>query len=180
MASIKEKDNAHWTAELEQLLPRPCRHRPFVCDGFPDQQEVIVIGENPATVTATDCWTFWDGQTGFNRASFMETYRAKRPTLRGTRARMERMLEVHSLRVLETNVAANEKIDGAGSNATDNGAVLSFLLENSPSHRAVIVHGEKGQRGRSKASYKDTHTSSIANTYHAWDMTNWTNCAAIG
>ena len=104
-----------------------------------------MVGENPATETATDWWTFWDEQKGFNRASFMETYRAKRPTLRGTRARMERMLEVHGLCVLETNVAANEKIDGAGSNATDNGAVLSFLLENNPGHRAVIVHGEKAK-----------------------------------
>ena len=122
------------------LLPRPCFQRPFVCDGFPEDQEVIVIGENPATETNVDWWKYWNDELGFDRVAFMLDYKKLR-NISGTRARLERMRTVHGLRVLETNVASNEKLDGAGNDAIDNTALLGMLLDGRP----TIVHGRKAE-----------------------------------
>ena len=34
----------NWTQILKAVIPSPCYERPFVCDGFPDTCEVLVIG----------------------------------------------------------------------------------------------------------------------------------------
>ena len=127
---------------LDRILPRPCHTRPFICEGFPDQQDVVVVGENPATQMDADWWEYWRPHGGFDRNRFMEDYRKRRPVLRGTRARLERMKVEHGLRVLETNIA-NERIDGAGRNPTDNAWLLRLVVgQDIP----VIVHGKKAQR----------------------------------
>ena len=50
----------NWTQMLKAVIPSPCYERPFVCDGFPDTCEVLVIGENPATplIAWGDCGLF--------------------------------------------------------------------------------------------------------------------------
>ncbi|MEX0286282.1 MAG: hypothetical protein AB3N23_16870 [Paracoccaceae bacterium] len=136
----------------QSLLPRPCYQRPFVCDGFPELQDVIVIGENPATETQTDWWTYWSDQTGFDRKRFMDDYRRIKP-VRGTRARLERMRTIYGLRVLETNVASNERLEGAGRDAIDNTRLLACLLEERP----VIVQGEKARDRLSELGLLPSH-----------------------
>jgi hypothetical protein len=42
------------SSEIHTLITKRCHERPFVCDGFPEDCNVIVIGENPATQLTTD------------------------------------------------------------------------------------------------------------------------------
>ncbi|MGX9350086.1 hypothetical protein ACS3QZ_02685 [Shimia sp. W99] len=142
--------------DWKELLPRPCYQRPFVCDGFPQDQDVIVIGENPATVMDADWWGYWDETSGFDRARFMADYARKR-SISGTRARLERMRTVHGLKVLEANVASNEKIDGAGSGAIDNSALLRVLLDSRP----TIIHGRKAATALDRLGLRPDHAIEV-------------------
>src|SRR5215475_3894200 len=41
------EEKSQWAGELHELIPKPCRDRPFVCRGLPEMCDVVVVGENP-------------------------------------------------------------------------------------------------------------------------------------
>ena len=126
---------------LHSVIPKPCDSRPFVCDGRPESCNVIVIGENPATIMNTDWWTFWNDETGFNFVKFQEKYEEARGKKRitNTRLRLNRLRQA-GLLCLETNVFVNEGLGGHGSTAPSVDLLPTFI-DKLPQLRGVIAHG---------------------------------------
>lgn len=134
-----------WTTILKEVIPSPCYdQRPFVCDGFPDTCEVIVIGENPATKTNIDWWTWWKDDTGFDYKSFMESYNSERDKPSSTRRRLDR-IRSKGINCVETNAYSNEQSGGV-SQSIENYAVLDVLMKNMPLLKGIIAHGKKAQQ----------------------------------
>ena len=52
--------------QLADLLGRPSRARPFVCEGSPLDCEIFIVGFNPATEMG-DFWQFWRTGYGFDK-----------------------------------------------------------------------------------------------------------------
>ena len=130
-----------WTTILKEVIPSPCYgQRPFVCDGFPDTCEVIVIGENPATKTNIDWWTWWKDDTGFDYKAFMESYNSERAKPSDTRRSLDR-IRSNGINCVETNVYSNEQSGGV-SRSIKNYDVLNLLLRNMPLLKGVIAHGK--------------------------------------
>jgi hypothetical protein len=140
-----------WTALLEEVIPSPCNDRPFVCDGDPEASKVMVIGENPATPTDKDWWSYWDIKTGFNYKDFKTDYdkekeaKEKNPN-NGVRGRFNHIRD-KGVKCIETNVYRNENPDGAGKNKIKNTDLLKCLISNNENLRLIIVHGVKAQKG---------------------------------
>lgn len=134
----------NWTQILKAVIPSPCYERPFVCDGFPDTSEVLVIGENPATRLTVDWWSFWEDTTGFDYNHFLGVYQAERTKagknpVSHTRLRLNRMQD-NGLNCIETNAFRTEGIDSTKHDIS-NRAVLEVLLSNMPLLKAIIAHG---------------------------------------
>ena len=135
----------NWTQILREVIPSPCDERPFVCDGFPDTCEIVVVGDNPATPLTTDWWSFWSDASGFDYNHFLEVYQAernrvgKRP-LSSTRLRLNRIRD-KGLNCIETNAFGNEGSDGTRHNIS-NYDLLKVLLSNMPLLKGIIAHGK--------------------------------------
>ena len=133
----------NWNSLLEDMVPRPCHDRPFVCEGFPSDSNLIVIGENPATPMTEDWWNYWSPNSGFNYEKFVADYRNQRAALgkkiSNTRRRLNRIRE-NGLRCVETNAFRNERLDGKG-DGTLNYDMLNVLIEHMPKLTAVLAHG---------------------------------------
>ena len=135
----------NWTQILKAVIPSPCYERPFVCDGFPDTCEVLVIGNNPATRLTVDWWSFWKDTSGFDYKHFLEMYWdertkvGKRP-VSATRLRLKRIRD-KGLNCIETNVSSNEGSDGI-KDKISNHDVLKVLLNKMPSLKGIIAHGK--------------------------------------
>ena len=135
----------NWTQTLRKVIPSPCDERPFVCDGFPDTCEVIVIGDNPATRLTTDWWSFWSDTSGFDYNHFLEVYQTERDKagkgqVSNTRRRLDR-IRANGLNCIETNTFRNEGSDGTRYNVS-NYDVLKILLSNMPLLKGIIAHGK--------------------------------------
>ncbi len=137
----------NWNSMLSATIPTPCYERPFVCDGFPSESQVIVIGENPATPLSVDWWTFWNPETGFDYQSFLNHYLKERSRIgKGTsptRMRLNRFRE-NGVSCVETNSFRNEKPDGVGVGSPNFG-VLNLLISNMPKLWGVVAHGKVAQ-----------------------------------
>ena len=135
----------NWTQILKAVIPSPCYERPFVCDGFPDTCEVLVIGDNPATRLTVDRWSFWTDTSGFDYEHFLEVYKTerhkagKRSKLSPTRWHLKRIRD-KGLNCIETNAFRNEGSDGTRHDIS-NHAVLEVLLNNMPLLKGIIAHG---------------------------------------
>ena len=135
----------NWTQILKAVIPSPCYERPFVCDGFPDTCEVLVIGDNPATRLTVDWWSFWKDTSGFDYKHFLEMYWDKRTKVgkrpvSATRLRLNRIRD-NGLNCIETNAFRNEGSDGTRHDIS-NHAVLEVLLNNMPLLKGIIAHGK--------------------------------------
>ena len=87
-----------FTNELKQIVDTSRRgQRPFVCDGYPSECHVMIIGTNPATFLNTDWWYFWKSGYGFDYNLFVRKYKdtRKKPGKSPTRQRLDRI--PHSL-----------------------------------------------------------------------------------
>ena len=130
---------------IHELLPMPCHERPFVCDGFPEDCTVIVIGENPATELTTDWWSFWSDHKGFDLRKFESVYETERRSkgerpVSNTRKRLNWLRE-HGLHCLETNAFSNEGL-GGHKGGVSNAELLSAFLKGLPRLKGVIAHGK--------------------------------------
>lgn len=134
----------NWTSILKSAVPTPCFDRPFVCEGFPSESTVLVIGENPATELGMDWWEFWDRKTGFNYPAFLDCYMERRSSLGNrmgnTRRRLQRF-RYNQVKCVESNVHQNERPGGAGG-GTSNANIIRLLMQNMPRLRAIVAHGK--------------------------------------
>jgi hypothetical protein len=154
-----------FASKLRELLPAPCRDRPFECDGLPQACDVMLIGENPATDLDEDWWLHWSDTEGCNKKTTDDAYLAAR------RARLERKraeghmraklispthsrtalldarLRAGGSRLLVTNVYRNGHPKGAGPECVSNLDILRLLFVHMPRLAVVIVHGGKAWAG---------------------------------
>lgn len=139
---------------LADIIGRPTRLRPFVCEGSPLACRVFIVGLNPASPMKSGFWDFWKADVGFDKAAWMEAYtaeRASRPLKPGksrrnkisrSRAIIEHILsELGLTRCLETNIyaAATEEFSELPAHLRDTNA-FDFLLE-AIRPDVIIVHG---------------------------------------
>ena len=154
----------NWTQILKPLIPRPCYHRPFVCEGLPDASQVIVIGNNPATPLDIDWRCFWDELAGFNHVRFLEYYLAKR---NGKESRTRQLLDRfrrNGFKSIDTNAFSNEGSGKQKSATICNRVVLQTLIHNMPCLKGIFAHG-----GEAKKVLKTLQVPShviIYETYH--------------
>ena len=148
---------ADWNSLLDTTLSSPCFDRPFVCEGFPSESQVIVIGENPATPMSVDWWTYWSRETGFNYEKFLAAYKTERSKIgkriSHTKLRLDRIRE-GGVRCVETNVFQNENPNGAGT-GSPNFEILNLLILYMPKLRAIVAHGKKAEEFLKQANVPD-------------------------
>jgi hypothetical protein len=142
-------DAVNWTKALENVIPVPCFERPFICSGFPDSCDVVVLGGNPVTPLGVDWWSFWTDSRGFDYQGFLAFYRNRRlrrkeNPLSQSRLRIHRLRE-NGMSCLEVNLFRSER-PGAEARGLCCRTVLGFLLPNMPLIKAFIVHGDEAQR----------------------------------
>ena len=144
-------DTTNWTAQLKQIVGRPpYGERPFVCDGYPIECHIVIIGTNPATPLNMDWWDCWIPDYGFDYNLFMCKYKAKRGEPGATRRRLmgitERLREVR-LKCIETNVYRRETKSEKQlwaydvANRRPNDEVLHLLIEGLQPPKAIVPHG---------------------------------------
>lgn len=102
------------------------------------------MGENPATDTRVDWWSYWSDSAGFNFSAWTTHYEQARQR-RGKNPKSPTRLRLHKLaalgvRCLETNVFFNERLGGAGQGAS-NADLLALVFATLPNIKFVIAHG---------------------------------------
>lgn len=155
-----------FTNELKQIVDtsRP-GERPFVCDGYPNECHVMIVGTNPATPLDMQWRDFWKSDYGFDYNLFVCKYteiRAKigrRYPLSKTRQQLIRIsscLHDVELKCIETNVyareAKNEKClcKFPEDERYPNDEVLDFLIKGLQPPKALIPHGQKAYKWLAK------------------------------
>ncbi len=109
-----------WATQLRYVVGSPLYgQRPFVCDGYPTESHVLIIGTNPATTLNMDWWDWWNSDRGFDYDLFMSRYinarrRMRKSLLGTTRRRFIRISDTLqskfrlNLKSIETNVYRRE------------------------------------------------------------------------
>lgn len=148
-----------WTATLEEILDRPplLGQRPFVCDGYPDECHVMIIGTNPATPLEMDWWDCWIPDYGFDYNLFMSRYiNTRRKLGRSPLGRTRRILTRFAadclgalrLKGIETNVYRREAWSEGDlwrhepADRYPNDDVLYLLMAALQPPKAIIPHGD--------------------------------------
>ena len=110
-------DTIDWATQLRHIVGSPLYGgRPFVCDGYPTESHLLIIGTNPATPLNMD---WWISERGFDYDLCMSRYinarRRMRKSLPGTTQR--RFIRITdtlqskfrlNLKSIETNVYHRE------------------------------------------------------------------------
>jgi hypothetical protein len=145
--------------ELQKYLASdPCL-RPFICEGSPFDCQLFIVGINPATILSKPFMTYWQPGYGFDKATWMEDYKAERSrqrsasgkrrrnALSNTRRVIEWVTEaVYPIRCLETNIISNptpslkelkEEVDEGKTDIS----ILEWLIEKIHP-KAVLIHGK--------------------------------------
>jgi hypothetical protein len=65
--------NQNFKEQLEGLMQTDSSLRPFVCDGFPMECKIFIVGINPATKMETSFGDYY-GETGFNKSKWLKDY----------------------------------------------------------------------------------------------------------
>jgi hypothetical protein len=130
--------------ELEALIGRPTRLRPFVCDGSPFECKVFIVGFNAATEIPVSFWKHWHPGFGFCKQAWFADYLKHRD---GRVSNTRRVIDlavaaVKSTSCLETNlyaVATPRATDLARESRTTK--IFEFLLR-AIRPEVVVVHGK--------------------------------------
>ena len=150
----------HWTQTLKEVIFTPCRcMRPFVCDGYPDSCQVLVVGQDAATALPDDWWSFWDPECGFKETCFESAYLKHRDRLKCANLVKERQSDTRrkflnritnnlkpQLKSIETNASM-----GGDLRWNSNQEVIKVLLKGMDNLQAIIAYGKKAHKlvGRS-------------------------------
>ena len=131
----------NFAARLKLLIGDPCSGRPFVCTGSPLACRVFIVGQNPVRET-TNFWRYWSDDDGMNRAAWRERYLAKN-ALSPTRKRIERLADLISAPVLETNIWCVEAGSGKHLTRADRSTAVFEMLLEQIRPAVVVAHGSK-------------------------------------
>ena len=124
---------SRWTKILKEVLPirTCCDRRPFICNGFPEDCDIFIIGNNPAKRVQANWWDYWNEETGFDMEGYNRVY--------GDPSRTSKYIErfgENGLTYLKTNVFSSE-----GSDKISNKEVIKVLLCNTPNLKGIFAHG---------------------------------------
>jgi hypothetical protein len=127
--------------QLTRIIGKPSKQRPFVCQGFPSNCSVWIVGYNAATCGG-DWWRFWSSENGFALASWRSDYDARRKA-RGkgpsaTRLRIDRFRAAIP-NILETNIFATPSTNMANMPTSNTDAFDLLLATFKPD--TIIAHG---------------------------------------
>ncbi len=128
-------------SRLAEIIGRPSKQRPFVCQGEPFSCSVWLVGYNAAT-TGGDWWRFWSADGGFDLVSWRRDYDAERMS-RGkgpsaTRRRIDR-IKASVPDVLETNIFATPSTEMANMPKSNTDAFDYLLSTCKP--KVIVAHG---------------------------------------
>ncbi len=148
-----------WATQLRHIVGSPLYgQRPFVCEGYPTESHVLIIGTNPATPLNMDWWDWWNSERGFDYDLFMSRYinarrRMRKSLLGATRRRFIRITDTLqskfrlNLKTIESNVyrreaRSEEQLWGyKESDRYPNNEVLHLLISGLQMPKVVIPHG---------------------------------------
>jgi len=138
--------NSEFKTELQKIVGKPTSLRPFVCDGYPLECEIFIVGINPATSINSDFWDFWKDDK-FDKTKWLENYLEERKDKRSKMSLTRRKIEYltnnvfYERKCLETNVysSATPNLKSL-SNDLRNTDIFSFLLK-SIKPKAIFIHG---------------------------------------
>lgn len=122
----------NWTSLLQNAIPPHCYYCPFTCrNGFPDADDVIIIGQKEATNLDRNWWDWWNTESGFDYERFRAYYLDYRRTIG------KRRMESDTRRCLN-------RIHDSGINAVNTNAcypeVIKLLIDNM-TPKAIVAHG---------------------------------------
>ena len=171
-----------WTGELRNTLPAEMTlQRPFVCEGFPHESTVLIVGENPGRqLPGSHWWNWWDESIGFNFEKFLIEYlNFKNGRVYGTRRNLNFLRNNCGIRAVESNVYRNEKPAGAGCNTqrVSNDEVLSLLIEGMPNLTHIVVHGDKAKIAIPTVLLGDKRTIYVKHLSRGWSYNRLTELA---
>lgn len=131
---------------LAAIIGRPSKQRPFVCDGFPSDCAVWIVGNNAAT-KGGDWWQYWSSDGGFDLSAWRKDYDAERKK-RGkgpspTRRRID-LFKASVPDLLETNIFSTPSPKMADMPRSSTEAFDLLLATFKP--RVIIAHGEKSKK----------------------------------
>ncbi len=164
--------NQKFEFKLKSVIGESTDLRPFVCDGFPMECEIFIVGYNPATEMSQSFWEFWNSDTGFNKTAWFEAYkreridrplkpgRTRRNLISPTRQRIEWITEFASpIKCLETNIysKATEKAKDL-SIIDQEDEVFKFLLQEIRP-KVMLLHGLKTLEHLRKIAHLQTELS---------------------
>lgn len=120
--------------------------RPFVCDGFPWDCEIFLVGHNPKTDTTF--WPFWSALSGFDKTGWLNEYKRCHRTYSTTRRRLEIVGDaLKPLRVLEANLAPvrSDEFSDLPPDSKRDRDLFDYLLS-VVSPRLIVVYGSESRR----------------------------------
>jgi hypothetical protein len=135
---------------LVQLCKQYAQARPFVCEGLPYDQQVMLVGYNPATLMDTPFLEFWNSHRGFDRRAWQAHYQHERQGKTGlskTRALINRLNQHYSsYGVLETNLYAHPSASKKQLQHQNRYTDFLQLLLNSYTPRVMVVYSADARR----------------------------------
>lgn len=150
-----------FAAGLAELIGRPSRLRPFVCDGSPLECRVFIVGHNPATASDRDFWEDW-GPDGFDKEGWMEAYvkeranrplkpgKSYRPSISSSRRVIDQVVAAAGMPILETNIYAGPSPDMRSLRERDI-APFHYLVETIKPD-LLVTHGKEAKEAANRLS----------------------------
>ena len=141
---------------LREQLKNHDKPRPFICEGNPLNCKIFIVGINAATEMQQDFWSFWSEEAGFNKAKWLESYKAERAaqplkkgktrrnTVSNTRKRIDWIVDATKpVKILETNLFVKATPTAKELKAGDRRSeVFEYLLE-TIKPEVIFLHGKQ-------------------------------------
>ncbi|MFZ5433847.1 MAG: hypothetical protein ACOZB3_08755 [Calditrichota bacterium] len=135
--------------QLSVIIGNPTKLRPFVCDGSPLACEIFIVGSNPATEMDNSFWEYWNNESGFDKARWLDDYEKARMVKKGkinpssTRERINRIVQAASPKAcLETNVYWKPSAHENDLKREDKNSQGFKFLINEIHPQSLLMHGK--------------------------------------
>ncbi|WP_247232300.1 hypothetical protein [Telluribacter sp. SYSU D00476] len=129
---------------MQQLVPDP-KARPFLCDESPLACDIFIVGFNPPVEMDEPFWSYWSDTQGFAKPYFLRDYMVKRGWIlpKGTRGRIEYMLERMPRPCLDTNICSTPTRTARELLPNDHRTEVFRYLMDTIRPTLVYVHGKE-------------------------------------
>ncbi len=106
MRRTRTRELQQFERELRTIIGDGVELRPFVCGGSPLECEILIVGLNAATELGHSFWEFWQPDVGFNRAAWLENYKAERESKLLAEGKIRRVVVSPTRRAIEEIIYA--------------------------------------------------------------------------